>query len=785
MNRLAHAPSPYLQQHAHNPVDWWPWCSEAIDEARRRNVPIFLSIGYSTCYWCHVMERESFENQAIAQQMNQQCVNIKLDREERPDLDDLYMTATQLLTGHGGWPMSVFLEPRSLRPFFAGTYFPPEPRSGMPSFPMLMQRMSDAYAKRPDEVRKQADAVAEAVAERLQQRQAKPVALSSKHVGQAIQTLLTIFDRGDLSAGFGRAPKFPQPVYLDLLLACRGNLSDASHVSAVDTALRGTLDAMAIGGIYDHLGGGFHRYAVDSTWTVPHFEKMLYDNALLIGSYAQGAVAFDDAFYRRVAIGIFEYVQREMTSPLGCFYTAQDAEVDHREGLSYLWHKHELETVLSKDEASFAIEQFGLDRGPNFQDPHHPQDKPASVLRLAARPDRLANRLGISTEAYLEKLDAIAAKLLAVRNTRKQPRLDDKTIVSWNGLMIAGLAKAGGLLEHAGMIAAAKRGMLGLQQAFGDAWLHKRVTRGGVHSADMLLEDFAAIALAAAMLGKVLPVAEREVYIAMAKDAIERAITAFSSNPLTADELLMLADARETAELFIQPRSTYDGAVPSASSVMLEAMLLTYELTADDRLLTQAGRLMASLSHAVDESPIATANATRSLLMLLTKYPNFFAAQQEVLGASHKPSRSQQEAEALEAVQVLADATELEIGRDHPAEVNLQLRIAEGYHINDAFAANDSGGTLIPLSIAIVGGTGLQPYAEFPRGVRVDGAAHGVHTGQVDITVAIEKTGAWAGPEGSEANHKLVIRCQPCSEVACLQPIELVLDIAFVNLDAD
>lgn len=781
MNRLAHEPSPYLQQHAHNPVDWWPWGPAAIDEAKRRNVPIFLSIGYSTCYWCHVMERESFEDLATAQQMNAQFVNIKLDREERPDLDDLYMTATQLLTGHGGWPMSVFIEPATLRPYFAGTYFPRDARGGMPSFSMVLQRMSDAFAKRPDEVSKQAAAVAQAVAERLESTRSPrsaPVKLTSKHIGQAIQTLLTIFDRGELSAGFGRAPKFPQPVYLDLLLACRGNLSDASHVSAVDTALRATLDAMAIGGIYDQLGGGFHRYAVDSTWTVPHFEKMLYDNALLIGSYAQAAVTFDDPLYRRIATGIYQYIQREMTSPLGCFYTAQDAEVDHREGLSYLWQKHEIEAELSKEDAAFAIEQFGLDRGPNFQDPHHPEDKPASVLRLSARPDRLASRLGMSTEQYLAKLDAIAATLLAVRDRRKQPRLDDKSIVSWNGLLIAGLAKAGGLLDHAGMIAAAKRGLTGLQQTFGSSWLTHRVTRGGVHTSAMLLEDFASLSLAASQLAKVLPSAEAEPYAKLASDLIDQAIEQFAANPRAAEEALILSDAKASPELFLQPRSTYDGAVPSASSVMLEAMLQTYEVTKDDRILTQAGRLMASLSYAVDESPVATANAVRSLLTLLTRYPNFFEAQQSVLGAS-EVAPSIKHDEALETVQVLADATELEIGRDHPAEVHLQLRIEEGYHINDAFAAKDSGGTLIPLSIAITGGTGLQPYAEFPRGDRQSGASHGVHTGEIDITVAIEKTGTWEG------THKLVIRCQPCRDDACLQPIELVLDIAFVNLDGD
>ncbi|MCU0689633.1 MAG: DUF255 domain-containing protein, partial [Phycisphaerales bacterium] len=343
-NRLAAERSPYLLQHAHNPVDWWPWGPEALAEARRRDVPIFLSIGYSTCYWCHVMERECFENATIGRQMSEQFLCIKVDREERPDLDDVYMAAVQMLTGHGGWPMSVFLEPHTLKPFWAGTYFPPVPARGLPSFPQVLTRLSTAWSARRSEVLQQADSVAEALRERLALSEVTPVLVGPKHVGMAVQTLLTIFDRTD--GGFGRAPKFPQPVYLDLLLTVRQHLGEEGVRAAADHALKLTLDRMATGGMFDQLAGGFHRYSVDTHWLVPHFEKMLYDQAQLLPVYAQASIIYGDPWYAQIARRIATYLRTEMTSPHGAFYSAQDAEVDGREGLNYVWTPRQITDAL-------------------------------------------------------------------------------------------------------------------------------------------------------------------------------------------------------------------------------------------------------------------------------------------------------------------------------------------------------------------------------------------------------------------------------------------------------
>lgn len=752
-NRLAATSSPYLLQHQHNPVDWYPWGDEAINEARRRDLPIFLSIGYSTCYWCHVMERESFESKVIARQMNEHFVNIKLDREERPDLDEIYMAATQMLTGHGGWPMSVFLDPNTLKPFWAGTYFPPVPARGMPSFPQVLQRMSDAWRDQRDKVAEQADTVAGAVAERLASR-AEPVAIGGEQVGMAVQTLFTIFDRAQ--GGFGQAPKFPQPVYLELLLTARTRITDPAHSAAVEATLRRTLDAMALGGIFDQVGGGFHRYSVDSSWTVPHFEKMLYDNAQLLGVYAQAAADLNDPFYAHVAGRIVEYIEREMTAQSGMFYTAQDAEVDGREGLSYVWTPEQISAALPPDDAAFALEVYGLNAGRNFQDPHHPGEPATNVLRLASRPDT----------PTIERLERINRILLNVRGKRKQPRLDDKIIRSWNGMMVAALARAGRLLkrrEWIGMAhAAAEAGFAHTFIAGGNYGLRVARTADGrtVCGGTLLLEDVAAEALGAI---------ERERAMGESSGLIGDALSALS----VADELFAASDggyfdATASPDLFVRPRSTYDGAVPTGSSMMLNALIDLHEITGSEDALQRALRLLTSLSGAIHESPIATANATRALLRLISTKPESLAAVQQGLpGGNNRSERDDQEP----VIEVFASADEVEVGVDTPAELQVKIVIPDGWHINDAFAGDDSGGTVQPLVLGIADGTGLQPYADFPRGDRMDGASHGVMRGEVVFTVVLERAGLWSG------KPRLLLTYQACSDRACLAPVNVELDV--------
>ncbi len=425
-NALAAESSPYLRQHANNPVDWLPWGPSALELARERDVPLLVSIGYSSCHWCHVMERESFEDERTAQLMNQSFVCVKVDREERPDVDALYMEAVQGMTGHGGWPLNVFLTPEGL-PFYGGTYFPPQDRPGMPSFTQVLLAVSEAWGERGAEIRASGEQLRERLAGgALLQTPEEPFEESS--LDDAVQRLRASFDT--VNGGFGGAPKFPQASVLELLMA-RGEREMSLY----------TLRSMAGGGIHDQIGGGFHRYAVDQTWTVPHFEKMLYDNALLARAYLHGFQLSGDLALLEVCHDTLGWALREMQGPEGGFYSALDADSGGVEGSFYVWTTAELEEVLGEnvsDEqapeeqaaADIAIRWLGATEEGNFVDPHHPQPGLNVLEDRGPRPDEAAR-------------ERIRERLLQARAQRTRPGLDDKRLTSWNALMIAALAEAG------------------------------------------------------------------------------------------------------------------------------------------------------------------------------------------------------------------------------------------------------------------------------------------------------------------------------------------------------
>jgi uncharacterized protein len=421
-NALAQETSPYLRQHASNPVDWLPWGPVALERAQAEDMPLLVSIGYSACHWCHVMERESFEDPRTAELMNESFVCVKVDREERPDIDAIYMEAVQGMTGHGGWPLNVFLTPEQL-PFYGGTYFPPDARHGMPAWTQVLQAIAESWEQNREEIR--------AGGERLRERlsgggtltpSSEPLRQSS--LDQAVATLGESFDARN--GGFGTAPKFPQAPVLELLL-----LREAGRTMALTT-----LHAMASGGIHDQLGGGFARYSVDATWTVPHFEKMLYDNALLARTYLHGWQASGDARLRDVCVDTLEWVLREMRGPEGGFYSALDADSEGIEGRFYVWSVAELREALGED-ADIAATWLGVTEQGNFEDPHHP--KPG----LNVLTDRGA---GGGRAADQETRQRIRERLLTVREQRVRPALDDKRLTSWNALMITALAEAGAAL---------------------------------------------------------------------------------------------------------------------------------------------------------------------------------------------------------------------------------------------------------------------------------------------------------------------------------------------------
>ncbi len=770
-NRLAQESSPYLLQHAHNPVDWYPWGPEAFEEARRRQVPILLSVGYSTCYWCHVMERESFENEAIAQQMNEQFVCIKLDREERPDVDDVYMTALQLLTRSGGWPLNAFLTPPGaegeddpgLRPFFAGTYFPPDDSMGRPGFPAVLTNISHAWNNQRDQVFEQAGKLTEAVREQLGD-EGKVVRVDERQISEAMETLLRIHDRDN--GGFGGSPKFPQPVYAEFLLDTRTMVTDPAVRTQIDEALRRTLDKMATGGIHDQVGGGFHRYAVDAEWVVPHFEKMLYDNGQLASLYAKSFLFDRDPYDAEVLRGILEYVRREMTAPGGPFYSAQDAEVDGREGLNYVWTPEEIDLLLTESDAAFTKDVFGLNAGTNFQDPHHPEADATNVLVLRMRPEALALALGMEDDEFATRLASVRSKMLAARDQRKQPRLDDKLLVSWNGLMIAGFAHGAlalGDLTYLDNAERAARAILNDMRTDDGGLL--RVARLGVAKEPAILEDYAFFVQGLLAIHRVNAASLRGdlTYINAATE-----LTEFARRTFADPDTGVWYDTREgKPDLLVRVRSAYDGATPSASSVMLHNLIELHELTGKDEYLETAKRLAASLSVEIERSPLATVNSVRALGRLMAMAPEFAGE----LG-------QRQEEELREApVQILAAVERVRVPKEGPAgTITLRVQIDEGYHIT---AREPGVPGLYPFTIRVDGNPGVEAVTAYPEGAAYTGSAieEGgtmmVYEGTFDIEVTLQRTGEpWQG------RALLVVEYQACTDEACLAPVAVELDLA-------
>ena len=423
-NRLAKETSPYLLQHAHNPVDWFPWGEEALTKARSEDKPLFLSIGYSACHWCHVMERESFENQEIAKTLNDNFVSIKVDREERPDIDSIYMQAVQLMTGHGGWPMSVFLTPDG-GPFYAGTYFPPSDRHGMPGFKRVLAHVAEAYRSRRSDVQAASDEVRQVINSGL--KPGGTVAINHHTLDRAAESIAQSCDA--VHGGFGSAPKFPPSMTLDFLMQVADRTSNRHYQDIIAN----TLTKMARGGMYDQVGGGFHRYSVDERWLVPHFEKMLYDNALLARLYARAWQWKKDASFSRIANEILGFVQREMTSPEGGFYSTLDADSEGQEGKFYVWSRSEVINTLGDNEGRIFCALYDITERGNWEG--------HNILNMPRDPDSVAADLGVS----LERLTDIAArgncKLYGVRSQRVWPARDEKILSGWNGWMLAAFAE--------------------------------------------------------------------------------------------------------------------------------------------------------------------------------------------------------------------------------------------------------------------------------------------------------------------------------------------------------
>jgi uncharacterized protein YyaL (SSP411 family) len=754
-NQLIHETSPYLLQHAGNPVDWFPWGPEAMEKARREDKLIFLSIGYSTCYWCHVMERESFENEAIARVMNERVVSIKVDREERPDLDEIYMTATQLLTGHGGWPMSVWLEPEKLRPIFAGTYFPPEPRHGLPSFEQVIAGIDDAWRRDRTALLKNAERLANAVRETVARRQA-PVLVGAREVSKAVNMLMRSYDREH--GGFGNAPKFPQPAYLDLLLAAREFIEEEARKD-VDNAVRHTLERMAMGGMYDQVGGGFHRYSTDAKWLVPHFEKMLYDNAQLAPIYARASILFADRYFAQIARETLVYALREMRDPDGGFWSAQDAEVDAREGRNYLWTREELGEALERagrsDLTELATQSFGLDLGTNFSDPHHPAEKPSNVLFLVERPEALAARFGRSEQEFVRDLAEGKRVLLEHRDCRPQPATDDKVIASWNGLMIAAMAEVGRILNEPLFIESAGRAArFILEKMRGAAGGLLRTWRRGEAKVDGFAEDYAATIRGLLALDRANGGGGPWL-----DTAIELHETA---RGLFADPAGGWFDTREgQADLFVRARSIYDGALPSATGVMLHNLLELFQRTGDSQYLEEAVKALHSISAVLHDQPLATAVSAAALIHMVDRYED------QLRQGPPSPQT------AIDGVRVKADRAEIRVGAEGSEMLTIEIEVPAGSHIN---AHEPGDARLFGLLVHMTDGEGVVATAAYPPSENWRDI--GVHTGRIQIPVTFEKIGVVTG------EPRITVRWQACTESECMQPRETVLPVRLIVEDA-
>jgi uncharacterized protein YyaL (SSP411 family) len=614
-NRLAQETSPYLLQHANNPVDWYPWGEEALSRAKREDKPIFLSIGYAACHWCHVMERESFENETIASQLNRDFVAIKVDREERADLDEIYMAATVALSGSGGWPMSVFLAPDQ-RPFFAGTYFPPAERYGRPGFATVLARISELWRTRRSELMEQATELTRHVRAEFEGDARGPI--SSELVALAVQDLARSFD--ERFGGFTPAPKFPASAALELLLRHHQRTGDGPALAMA----RRTLDAMKDGGIYDQLGGGFARYSTDERWLVPHFEKMLYDNAELTRAYLAAYQVTHDAEYRRVATETLDYVLREMQGEDGGYFSATDADSEGEEGKFFVFGLDEVQAALEREDAEWFAFFYDVTPEGNWEG--------KNVLHRSRRIDEAAQSLGIEPEALERSLARSRATLFELRRTRVPPLLDDKVIAAWNGLMIAAMADGFRVLREPRYLASAERAAHFVLERLRrpDGGLY-RTARGGRAHLDAYLEDYAFVTDALVTLYEA---GGPEHFLREALSLAERMLKDFG-----AVDGALFTTAEQHEALVARPRESHDGALPSSNAVAARALARLARHFDRGDLAERARRALEAYGAIVGKAPRAFATSL-GVIELLEAPPLELA----IVG-----SRGSEEREALES----------------------------------------------------------------------------------------------------------------------------------------
>jgi uncharacterized protein YyaL (SSP411 family) len=582
-NRLINETSPYLLQHANNPVDWYPWGEEALQRAANEDKPIMLSIGYSACHWCHVMERESFEDEAIAALMNQNFISIKVDREERPDLDAVYMEAVQALTGRGGWPMTVFLTPQG-KPFYGGTYFPPVDRQGMAGFPRILESVSQAYRTNRGEIDRVTNQLTEQMGRTGQLAKGSGL-LTDEILHQAYSQLASNFDYQN--GGFGAAPKFPQPMTPEFLLRHYYRTKDGHTLEMVNL----TLEKMARGGMYDQIGGGFHRYSTDTYWLVPHFEKMLYDNALLARLYLHAFQLTQRPLYRRITEEILDYVLREMTDPQGGFYSAQDADSEGEEGKFFLWSRSQVVSELGEEEGSLFADFFDITERGNFEG--------SNIPNINKKAMTFAQEKGLPLEQLVSAIKRGKAKLLEVRELRVHPLRDDKVLTSWNGMMLRSLAEAGAALNRQDYLEAASDNAAFLLENMRPEGRLLRTFREGQAKLLGYLEDYAFAA------DGLLALYEATFELRWLRESVG-----------LADEMIRLFWDEELGgfydtgidheSLVVRPRDVFDNAQPCGGSVATEVLLRLAVITGKEEYQTKAAAPLRAIHQLMAQAPGGT-----------------------------------------------------------------------------------------------------------------------------------------------------------------------------------
>ncbi len=728
-NRLIHETSPYLRLHAHNPVDWYPWNDEALERAKKENRLIFLSVGYSTCYWCHVMEREVFSNPEIAAMMNKDFINIKIDREERPDLDEIYMTATQLLIQRGGWPNSVFLTP-DLKPFYAGTYFPPTDVPGRPGFPTILDAVQEAWVTREVEVIESANQIADTI-ELATSRGF--TALTATPLDRSLTTAALDYLRTTYShayGGFGSGPKFPSPANLEFLLSeyerKSGLQTPPTENESLLKMVTYTLDMMAYGGMYDQIGGGFHRYSVDEKWLVPHFEKMLYDNAQLAKVYLQAHQITQEPRYRRIAEEIFSFIFREMTAPEGGFYSALDAETDAEEGKYYVWTADEIQKILGKKAAARFAGVYGVDKGPNFEG--------KNVLYVPE---------GAASEDALKEVGSARAKLLEARFAREYPLLDTKIIVNWNGLMIDALAYGYRILgEERYLRAASKAAQFILDTLKKPNGELCHTYTAGVVKQDVYLDDYAFFVRG--LLGLYQATGE-ERWLNSAKTLTDAMIQLFWDDK-NGGFYYTKADAKH---LIVRTKKPYDSAIPSGNAVAVGNLLA---FGTDYR--RYAEKTLQSFAKSMAQSP--------SSFM----YMHF--ALNGYLDAGERLSSG---------TSLVSATAEIKSQRDGVLNVMLQLDIAAGWHVNANPAGQDN---LIPTTVTVNADASFEILdVAYPKGksahFEFSDESVNVYEGKLTIPLKLKQK----SNRKKNARVTLKLSYQPCSETECLLPqtLDIPLDL--------